>query len=120
MTMTPEQRVEDAAREVWLVAATFPGREERWLELSEGDREPYFRYATAALASSEKLIAELEVRIAAMRAQRQSEGFASAVHWLRERSAMKPPATLWSAAEILAGQMEQSRIPALNEDKPHD
>lgn len=51
-----------------------------------------------------------------LREQGRAEGFAAAVAWLRDRSAMKPPATLWHAASLLADQLEQSRIPraALN------
>ena len=46
------------------------------------------------------------------REQGQREGFAAAVQWLRDRSATKPPTSLWSAAEILADHMEASCIPA--------
>lgn len=46
-----------------------------------------------------------------LRAAHQAEVFAAAVAWLRERSAIKPPATLHHAAMILADQLEQSRIP---------
>ena len=52
-----------------------------------------------------------------MRLQGQAEGFAGAVQWLRDRGAMKPPATLWHAAEILADQMEQSRIAAKGDSR---
>lgn len=41
----------------------------------------------------------------------QEEGFAAAVQWLRDRAAIKPPASLWHAAQLLADQLEQSRIP---------
>jgi hypothetical protein len=51
------------------------------------------------------------------REQGQAEGFAAAVQWLRDRSAMKPPASLWHAASLLADQMEQSRIPAAAVDR---
>lgn len=47
-----------------------------------------------------------------LREKGQGEGFAAAIQWLRDRSAMKPPATLWHAAAILADQLERSRIPA--------
>lgn len=50
--------------------------------------------------------------LASIRLQGQAEGFAAAVQWLRDRSAMKPAPTLSHAASILADQMEQSRIPA--------
>lgn len=63
------------------------------------------RRAAAALATK-------DAEIAAMRLQGQEEGFAAAVQWLRDRSAMKPPATLFHAATLLADQMEQSRKPA--------
>lgn len=57
----------------------------------------------------------------AERERGQAEGFAAAVTWLRERSAIKPPATLHHAAMILADQLEQSRVPAsaalLQEDR---
>jgi hypothetical protein len=68
--------------------------------------------ARRIIAKLPALIDQLEADGGAevMRLQGQAEGFAAAVQWLRDRSAMKPPATLFHAATILADQMEQSRI----------
>ena len=60
-----------------------------------------------AAAAIQSLTAERD----AMRLQGQSEGFAAAVAWLRDRGAMKPRPMFSLAAETLADQMEQSRIP---------
>jgi hypothetical protein len=83
--MTPEQRVEEAALEIAAVRCLY------------GRQLPVKAMARAALASSEKLIAELEARIARL------EG----------------------ALELIAdapgsfGTSNAARA-ALNEDKPHD
>jgi hypothetical protein len=44
------------------------------------------------------------------RREGQAEGFAAAIAQLREYSARKPKGSLWYAAEVLAGQLENSRI----------
>lgn len=64
-----------------------------------------------ALAMHKQQAEGVDVAREKMRQQGQDEGFAAAVQWLRDRSAMKPRASLWSAALELADQMEQSRAP---------
>ena len=68
-------------------------------------------YAEAVARHRLAHTAPLEAEIARLREIGQAEGFAAAVQWLRDRGACKPPATLWHAAETLADQMEQARVP---------
>lgn len=51
--------------------------------------------------------------LADKRQQGQREGKAAVISWLRERSAMKPPPTLWHCAQLLADQFEASEQPCL-------
>jgi hypothetical protein len=64
------------------------------------------RTAGEAAALILTLLAELDAQADAERDRGQSEGFAAAVGWLRDRGAMNPPATLHHAASILADQLE--------------
>jgi len=48
-------------------------------------------------------------RLRGDRLKGQTEGFAAAVQWLRDRGAQHPPASLFHAALLLADQMEASR-----------
>jgi hypothetical protein len=104
--MTHEQRVEESAR---AIEAAF------YKAVDAGtNAEGFIPIATAALASSEKLIAELEARIA-----RKDEAlaaiFAVGDGW-GTHSDEKPCGT---TGEGHARCRELARA-ALNEDKPHD
>jgi hypothetical protein len=54
-------------------------------------------------------IEALEERVRGMRGQGQSEGWAAAVGFLRNMSAIHPPASLSHAASLLADQLEDAR-----------
>lgn len=63
-----------------------------------------------------------EEHLEAMRRQGQDEGFASAISWLRDRSAQKPAAYLAVEADILANGLENSRkaYVSLSQETSHD
>jgi hypothetical protein len=108
--MTPEQRVEEAALEIAAVRCLY------------GRQLPVKAMARAALASSEKLIAELEARIA--RKDALLKPFADSLGTVAPTDFTRWPddATIEmdGAAEMITwGDLRRARA-ALNEDKPHD
>lgn len=78
------------------------------------------RHRIEALAKRPRVEVPSEV-LEAMRRQGQDEGFASAVSWLRDRSAQKPAAYLAIEADILANGLENSRkaYGALSQEPSH-
>ena len=107
--MTEPSELERVARAIY--AADWPEPHHNSFDECPPDmRARYINLARAALSAMPDPLAMAKA-MQDGQMQGQAEGFAGAVQWLRERSACKPPATLWHAASILADQLEQSRIP---------